>query len=224
MFRRALILGLILPLVVYGIKIILWGVSNIKLANFKPVSAIFLLDVSASNRALIDKQSMSILKIAKRLDSEDTALVYIVSENTYNVYDGNPHKLNAIREAINKRGAYDNKAYGTAYGLALKKAVGDALRYQARGYTPFIVVLGDLENEGDITKQINWNTLPANIKKTLQYIPDLKLAFLYAHPEKLDDVRQLLLPAFDDKSSNLVVASEENVEQATKKLLEILGR
>ncbi len=224
MFRRALILGLILPLVLYGIKIILWGFSNIKLANFKPVSAIFLLDVSASNRTLIDKQTGTILKISKRLDSEDTALVYIVSENTYNVYDGNPHKLVAIKEAISKRGAYDNKAYGTAYGLAFKKAIGDALRYQSQGYTPLIVVLGDLENEGDVTKQLNWNTLPSNLRKTLRYIPDLKVAFLYAHPEKLDDVRQLLLPVFAEKSSNLIVASEENVEQSTKKLLEVLGR
>lgn len=224
MFRRALILGLILPIVLYGIKIILWGASNIKLANFKPVSAIFLLDVSASNRELMDKQSNTILKISKRLDSEDTALVYIVSENTYNVYDGNPHKLVQIKEAIQKRGAYDNKAYGTAYGLALKKAVGDSLRYKAQGYTPVIVILGDLENEGDITKQINWNTLPSNMKKTLQFVPDLKLAFLYAHPEKLDDVRQILLPAFAEKSNNLVFASEENVDQATKKLLEVLGR
>ena len=224
MFRRALVLGLILPIVLYGIKIIIWGFSNIKLANFKPVAAIYLLDVSASNRTLIDKQSNTILKISKRLDSEDTALIYIVSENTYNVYDGNPHKLVAIREAIRKRGAYDSKAYGTAYGLAIKKAVGDALRYQAQGYTPLIVVLGDLENEGDITKQINWNTLPKNIRKTLQYIPDLKLVFLYAHPEKLDEVRQLLLPVFAEKSNNLIVASEENVEQSTKKLLEVLGR
>ena len=123
---------------------------------------------------------------------------------------------------MEKRGAYDSTTFGTAYGLALKKAVGDALRYQQEGYKPAIVVLGDLENEGDITKQINWNTLPKNIKNTLNYIPDLTLAFLYAHPQKLDDVRQSVLPVMKEK--NLILASEENVDLAIRKFLEAVER
>lgn len=224
MFKRALVLGAILPVAVFIIKLIVVGISNVQLANFQPVSAIFLLDVSASNRDLMSKQEQTILKISKRLDSEDHALIYLVSENTYNVYNGNPHKLVDMKKAVEKRGAFDSKAYGTAYGLALKKAVGDALHYKSNGYTPAIIVLGDLENEGDISKQINWNVLPKNIKNTLRYIPDLKLTFLYAHPEKLDDVRQMLLPVFDEHPENLILASEENAEQATKTFLGVLGR
>ena len=82
--------------------------------------------------------------------------------------------------------------------------------------------MGDLENEGDITKQINWHVLPKNLKKTLQYIPDLTLAFLYAHPQKLDEVRHTLLPVISEK--HLIVASEENVDQAVRKFLEAVGR
>ena len=37
------------------------------------------------------------------------------------------------------------------------------------GYTPAIVIMGDLENEGDITKQINWSILPQDLEKTLKY-------------------------------------------------------
>ena len=222
MFRRTLTLGFILLAFIYVAKCLYVGWSNMEFGEFKPVAAVFLLDTSASNRGMFDKQVQTILKISKRLDSEDQALIYVVTEDTYNVYNGVPHKLVAMREAMKKRSAIDDKAFGTAYGLALKKAIGDALRYKQDGYKPAIVILGDLENEGDITKQINWNTLPKNIKKTMEYIPDLTLAFLYAHPQKLDEVRQTLLPVMSDKQ--MIIASEENVDQAVRSFLEAVGR
>ncbi len=222
MFKRTCVLGLILVTALFVVKCLIVGWCNMDLAEFKPVAAIFLLDTSASNKSLQEQQEQTILRIAKRLDSEDNALIYIVTEDTYNIYNGKPNKLVAIKKTMEKRGGFDSESYGTAYGLALKKAVNDALIYKKEGYKPAIIVLGDLENEGDITKQINWNTLPANIKKTLEYIPDLTLAFLYAHPQKLDDVRQVLAPVMGEK--NLIVASEENVDSAVRKLLEAVGR
>lgn len=222
MFKRTLTLGLVLFLAVFVTKLLVVGFKNMDLAEFKPVATIFLLDISASNRNLQDAQEQLILRISKRLDSEDTALIYIVSEDTYNIYNGNPHKLPQIKQALQKRGAFDSKSYGTAYGLALKKAVGDALRYEEQGYKPAIIILGDLENEGDIKKQINWSTLPKNIQNTVKYIPDLTLAFLYAHPQKLDNVRQTLLPVIDEK--HLIMASEENVDLAVRKFMEAVGR
>ena len=222
MFRRALMLGLLLPIIVFLGKCVVAAMSNVELADFKPVCAIFLLDISASNRDLLWKQQQTILKIGKKMDSEDHARIYVVSEDAYEVYDGAPHKTIAMREAMKKRSEFDSKAYGTAYGLALKKAVGDALRYKANGYTPAIIVLGDLENEGAINKQINWGILPKNLKKTLEYIPDLSLTFLYAHPQKLDEVRQVLVPVLGEKQ--LIIAAEENVENSLKKFAAAIGR
>ena len=222
MFRRALMLGLLLPIIVFLGKCVVAAMSNVELADFKPVCAIFLLDISASNRDLLWKQQHTILKIGKKMDSEDHARIYVVSEDAYEVYDGAPHKTIAMREAMKKRSEFDSKAYGTAYGLALKKAVGDALRYKANGYTPAIIVLGDLENEGAINKQINWGILPKNLKKTLEYIPDLSLTFLYAHPQKLDEVRQVLVPVLGEKQ--LIIAAEENVENSLKKFAAAIGR
>lgn len=222
MFRRALMLGLLLPIIVFFGKCVVAGMSKVELAQFKPVCAIFLLDISASNRDLLWKQQQTILKIGKKMDSEDHARIYVVSEDAYEVYDGAPHKTIAMREAMKKRSEFDSKAYGTAYGLALKKAVGDALRYKASGYTPAIVVLGDLENEGAIDKQINWAILPKNLKKTLEYAPDLSLTFLYAHPQKLDEVRQVLVPVLGEKQ--LIIAAEENVENSLKKFATAIGR
>ena len=214
MFRRALTLGIILVLAVYLIKLV-------DLAEFKPVGVIFLLDISASSRGAIIEEQNTILKISKRLDSDDKAIIYVVSEDAYNVYNGNPHRLVDMKKSMNKYGEFDSKAWGTAYGVALKKAVNDALRFEEDGFKPAIVILGDLENEGDITKQINWNTLPKNIQNTLKYVPDLSLTLLYAHPQKLDDIRQRLLSVLDEKK--FIMASQENVDQAVRKFMEDRG-
>lgn len=222
MFKRVLILGIILPLVLFIVKFLYVQVSKVELSEFKPVVAIYLLDISASNRDILWKQQQTILKMSKKMDSEDHIKIYIVSEDSYMVYEGAPHKTIAIRDALYKRSEFDSKAYGTAYGLALKKAIDDALRYQVDGYTPAIVILGDLENEGAIDKQINWETLPKNIKTTLKYIPDLSLTFLYAHPQKLDKVKQTLVPVLGE--NKLIVASEENVETASVKFSKAIGR
>ena len=222
MFRRTLMLCLLLIATVFIGKFIVYGISNIKTAEFKPVVSIFLVDISASNRNLLNSQIQTILKMAKKLDSEDTALIYVVTEDAYLIYNGKPNKLVAMRETLEKRSQYDSKAYGTAYGLALKKAIDDALRYKEEGYKPAIIVLGDLENEGALDKQINWALLPENIKNVQKYIPDLFLVFLYASPNKLDDVRQKLIPVLGEKY--LIVAQEENVEQSIRKFSETIGR
>ncbi|MBQ3642204.1 VWA domain-containing protein [bacterium] len=221
-FKKALIFGIILPIAVFVLKLIFVQLSKIELTEFKPVAAIFLLDISASNRDLLDKEQQTVLKMSKRLDSEDHAKIYVVSQDAYEVYDGSPHRLVSMREAMNKRSKFDDKAFGTAYGVAMKKAVGDALRYKANGYTPTIIVLGDLENEGSVEKQINWNTLPKNIERTIKYIPELSLVFLYAHPQKLDDVRQKLVPVLGD--TKLIIASEENVDNSLRKFTQAIER
>ncbi len=222
MFRKTCLLGIVVLIAAYILKIFVVSCMNMELGEFKPVATIFLLDISASNRGILEQQEQTILKISKRLDSEDLNLIYVVTQDAYNIYSGNPHKLVQIKKTMQKQGEFDKEKWGTAYGLALKKAIGDALIYEQEGFRPAIIVLGDLENEGDVTKQINWNTLPKNIQKTLKYTPDLTLAFLYAHPQKLDVVRQSILPVMGDK--NLILASEENVDLAIRKILEAIGR
>ena len=60
------------------------------------------------------------------------------------------------------------------------------------------------------------------LEKTLKYIPDLSISFLYAHPEKLDYIKQTLVPVLGEK--RLIIASEENVEAATRKFSQAIGR
>ena len=90
------------------------------------------------------------------------------------------------------------------------------------GYTPSVVVIGDLENEGDVTKQINWDTLPQNVENVKKHIPEISMMFVYAHPEKLDIVKTKLSPVLGEKK--LVVANEQTAAKSQRKLLEAIGR
>ena len=117
---------------------------------------------------------------------------------------------------------YDKKDFGTAYGLGLKKAFSHCLEMKKNGYLPAVVVLGDLENEGAIEKQINWETLPQNVKNVQKYAPDLAMMFLYAHPEKLDLVKEKLNPVLGEKK--LIVSPEQNTDKAIQRFVHALDR
>ena len=90
------------------------------------------------------------------------------------------------------------------------------------GYIPAVVVVGDLENEGDVAKQINWETLPQNVKTVQQYAPEIAMMFVFAHPEKLDLVKTKLNPVLGE--TKLIVANEQNVDKANRRFLEAIGR
>ena len=116
----------------------------------------------------------------------------------------------------------DSKDYGTAYGEAIKKAFDHCLTMKKEGYVPAIVVVGDLENEGDVSKQVNWDTLPQNVQNVQKYAPDLAMMFVYAHPEKLDLVKTKLNPVLGE--TKLIIANEQNVDKANRRFLEAIGR
>ena len=90
------------------------------------------------------------------------------------------------------------------------------------GYMPAIVVIGDLENEGAVSKQINWNTLPSNVKKVQTSAPDLAMMFLYAHPSKLDTVKETLTPVLGE--NKLIVSPKQNCDKAIRQFVHALER
>lgn len=116
---------------------------------------------------------------------------------------------------------YDAKDYGTAYGM-VEKSFRTRFNNEKSGYTPAIVVIGDLENEGAVEKQINWNTLPSNVSKVKQYAPDLAMMFLGAHPEKLDKVKETLTPVLGEQK--LIISPEQTTDKAIRRFLHALGR
>lgn len=222
MFRKTCILGVILILFLYLAKCLFVFLSGVQLAEFHPAGVIFVMDISDSNELLREREEKTILKICKSLDYEDKSKIYVLNDNAFIIYNEAPNKRGSIKKAFSRHGNFDRNSKGAAYGVALKKAVDDALILKKQGYRPSIVILGDLEDKGSLDKQINWDKLTQNMEKTMQYIPDLSIVLLYAHPRKLEDSREKLKNVIPDEQ--LFFASEESVDLTVERFVKSIGR
>ena len=152
----------------------------------------------------------------------DRIKIIKVSEDAYLIYEGSPQDTSGINKSLNSFTKFSPEDRGTAYGDAVKKAVEHCLTMKKEGFVPAIVVIGDLENEGKTSKQINWQTLPSNITKAKEYLPDLTMMFVWAHPSKLDFVKGKLNPVLGE--NHLIIATEETVDKVSRKFFNALGR
>lgn len=222
MNKRFVILGILFVVLAIIGKLLYSGLKNFKPDEFHKSAIIFVVDSSASNQNMLPEQIRYIKSLCSILDPEDEIKILKVSQSAYLIYEGSPANSSEITSAVKKFTQLDSKDYGTAYGEALKKAFDHVLTMKKEGFVPAIVVVGDLENEGDATKQINWDTLPDNVKHVQEYVPDLAMMFVYAHPEKLDLVKTKLNPVLGEKK--LIIANQENVNKAKTRFIEAIGR
>ena len=222
MNKRLIILGILILFIAVIGKLIFVGLKNIKVDDFHKAAIIFAVDSSASNQKNLPEQIKYMKSLCSILDPEDEIKILKVSENSYLIYEGSPSNTKGITKAVEAFTQYNSKDYGTAYGEALKKAFDHCLTMKKEGYVPSVVVIGDLENEGAINKQINWDTLPQNVKAVQEYIPELSMMFVYAHPEKLDMVKTKLGPVLGEKK--LLVANETGLDKINRRFLEAIGR
>jgi len=222
MNKRTIRLLIISAIAAVALIIIILGLKNIKIDEFHPASVIFVIDSSASNQQKLSEQVKVLKNLCSRLDPEDKVKIIRVSEDAYLIYEGYAHSTAAITKSINEFTQYQQKDYGTAYGDGMKKALNHALTQNREGYVPAIVVIGDLENEGNAAKQINWSKLPAEVRTAKADAPNLVLMFLYAHPQKLDMVKELLSPVMGE--TDLIVATEQNTDNAIKSFITAIGR
>jgi hypothetical protein len=116
----------------------------------------------------------------------------------------------------------NTEEYGTAYGLALDKAFKHAMTMDKDGYIPAVVVIGDLENEGDTNKQIDWESLPADVSNIKNQAEDFTMMFLYAKPEKLDLVKEKLNPVLGE--NKLIIGNEVASNKSLRRFLNAIGR
>ena len=222
MNKKLIIIGvMILAFCVVG-RLLWVGLKNVKMAEFHPASVIFIIDSSASNQKALPGQIKFLKSLCSLLDPEDQIKILKTSQNAYLIYEGSPMDTVSVAKALEAFTKLEDKDYGTAYGEAMKKAVTHSLTMYKDGYIPSIVVIGDLENEGAIDKQINWDTLPENIRKAQESLPDLTLMFVYAHPEKLDMVKEKLGPVLGEK--HLIVATEQMANKVSTRFLSAIGR
>lgn len=222
MNKRLIILGIIILAISVLVKLIWSGMSKIKVDDFKPAAVMFVVDASASNQKDLPEQKKLLKQICNLLDPEDKIKIIRVSEDAYLIYEGAPFNGSNINKVMNAFTAYDEKDYGTAYGVGLDKALRYSVDMKKMGYMPAIVVIGDLENEGAVSKQINWNTLPSNVKKVQTSAPDLAMMFLYAHPSKLDTVKETLTPVLGE--NKLIVSPKQNCDKAIRQFVHALER
>ena len=222
MNKRIITIGIIILCASVVLKLLYSGLKNIKVDDFKPAAIMFVVDSSASNQKQLPEQKKFLKQICAQLDPEDQIKIIKVSQDAYMIYEGSAQSSSAINKSMESFTKYEPEALGTAYGEGLKKAFNYALTMRQDGYTPAVVVIGDLENEGDTSKQINWDTLPINVSKVKQYAPDLVMMFLYAHPQKLDMVKEKLGPVLGEHK--LVLAPEQNVDKSLRKFIDALGR
>jgi len=220
--KKIIIIGLIILIVSIFLKLIVVGLSNIKIDEFKPASVMFVVDSSASNQSNLPEQRKFLKQICAQLDPEDQIKIIKVSEDAYLIYEGSAQNSSGINKSMDAFTQYSPEDRGTAYGDGLKKAFSYALTMKKEGYIPAIVVIGDLENEGSTEKQVDWDLLPQNVKNVQKYAPDLAMMFLFAHPQKLDFVKENLSPILGE--TKLILAPEQNADKALRKFIEALGR
>lgn len=222
MNRKIIIIGIIILALAIITKLLYIGLKSIKIDDFKPAAVMFVVDSSASNQEELSEQKKYLKQLCSLLDPEDKIKILKVSETSYLIYEGTPHNNSGIQKAMEAFTQYNPEEYGTAYGEALKKAFSHCLTMKKEGYTPAVVVIGDLENEGSIEKQINWETLPENVSAVKKYTPDLAMMFVFAHPEKLDLVKETLTPVLGEKK--LIISPEQNADRASREFLKAIGR
>jgi len=217
-FKVIIFAALFLGVLLLGIL----GLSKLKVDDFHKAAVIFVVDSSASNQKDLPAQIMLIRQLCSMLDPEDHIKILRVSEDSYLIYEGSPQSSAEVRKSMDKFTQLDSKEYGTAYGLSLKKAFNHALNMQKDGYIPAVVVMGDLENEGDVNKQINWDTLPQDVSNVKNQADDFTMMFMYAAPAKLDVVKEKLSPVLGEK--HLVIGYETASNKALRNFLTAIGR
>lgn len=222
MNKRLITLGFVILISTIFIKLLYVGIKKIKIDNFKRAAIIFVVDSSASNQKNLPEQKKYLKQLCTILDPEDQVKIIKVSQDAYLIYEGSPGNVSDISKSMEAFTQYNPQERGTAYGLGLKEAFKYALTMKQDGYVPAVVVIGDLANEGKLSGQVNWDTLPANVEKVKEYAPDISMMFLFAHPSKLDLVKGKLDPVLGEE--HLIVAPKQSVDKTTSRFLRAIGR
>ena len=200
-----------------------FGLSKIKVDDFHKAAVVFVVDSSASNMKDLPAQTRVLKQLCSMLDPEDHIKILRVSEKSYIIYEGSPQSSSEIRKSMDKFTKFDDKEYGIAYGLSLKKAFNHALNLYKDGYVPAVVVMGDLENEGAVENQIDWETFPTEVEAMKKQTNEsFSMMFLYASPEKLDFVKEKLVPVLGEQK--LIIGTETTAHRVLSKFLAAIGR
>jgi hypothetical protein len=221
MNKKLIINGIIFLMLAVIAKSLFVMAKSVKLDEFHKAAIIFVVDSSSTNQKKLPEEIKYVKSLCAILDPEDAIKIIQVSSSSYLIYEGTPGDAVAVTKAMEAFTKNKNDIT-TSYGEGIKKALNYALTMKKEGYTPSVVVIGDLANQGILKKQLNWETLPQNVKNVQKYVPELSMMFVYAPPEKLDLVKTKLSPILGE--TRLIVANEAMVDKSNRRLLKAIGR
>ena len=198
------------------------ALKSIKTDEFHKSAIIFVLDSSVSNQIQLDNEIKYLKSLCSILDPEDEIKIIRVAGESYLIFEGSASDSSGITKAVSKYAKYEKNTVQASYATAIKKAFSHCITMAREGYNPSIVVIGDLEDNYGYNEQINWEVLPKNIKNTKKYIPEFAMMFAYAHPKKLDMVKEKLTSVLGEKK--LIIVNEQNIEKSQRRFLNAIGR
>ena len=220
MDKRLITVGLVILAVAIFIKTAFVLLSNVKIDEFHKTAVTFIIDSSSSNNSKLPRQIQYIKSLCAILDPEDAIKIIKTDKTSYLIYEGSPGEGAAITNALKKY--TQNGSNQTSYGEAFKKAVDYSLTMKKNGYNTSIVVIGAMEDNGDMDKRINWDVFPKNIENTKKYLPELSIMFAFAEPEKLDFVKTKLNPVLGE--NKLIIVNEANINKANARFIKAIDR
>lgn len=222
MNKKIIILGILFLSIAIIAKVLFVALKSIKPDEFNKSAIIFVLDSSAANQNQLDNEIKYLKSLCSILDPEDEIKIIRVAKESYLIFEGTPSDTSGITKAISGYAKYEKNNVGASYATAIKKAFSHCITMAKEGYNPSIVVIGDLEDNYNPDEQINWEVLPKNINNVKKHIPQLAMMFAYAHPKKLDMVKEKLTPVLGEKK--LIIVNDKNVEKSQRRFLGAIGR
>lgn len=222
MNKKIITLGFLILISTIILKLFIVALKHIEIDDFKPNAVVFLVDSSASNQDLFPEQVRYIKQLCKMLDPEDYVEIYKISNNTFHVYTGSPANTVDMAKAIDKFAKIDASEYGTNYSKGIKKVLSNCIKLKsAENYDNCsVVVLGDLEDEAGF--KLDYDEMFKLVSETKNHVPQMALMFAYAHPQKLELVKDSLGTVLGNQK--LVLVNEITAAKSTAQFLKAIGR
>ena len=186
-----------------------------------PITAIFMLDTSASSAEYRRAAAWSVGKIADQLQhSIDRVVLYRVNNKVHNLYTGEPLRK-GLRTVLNAYMDSPQDAAGTAYGTALQRGLDEAKSAASRGHRVGLFILGDGADE---RVKDGGNINQALLKKVADEFPrEGVMAFMYVDPANGDPIYAKLSPVMGARFKSLTPANSQD-PKVIQEIMMHLGR
>jgi hypothetical protein len=222
MNKKVITIGFLILAVAIVLKLVIVGFKHISIDEFKPNAVVFMVDSSASNQKLFPEQVKYIKQLCKLLDPEDYVEIYKISNDTYHVYTGSPANTSEMSKAIDKYAKVDVNEYGTNFKKGINKTLTNCIKLKnnEKYYNCSVVILGDLEDEAGF--KLDYEALAKATAETKKHVPELAMMFAYAHPQKLELVKDSIGSVLSNQK--LILVNEVTATKAPTQFLKAIGR